>query len=168
MPKRRANDETETERNETSKTAAEENQPETGVETPEQSEPEPDVDKPLEGPLPNGGEITWYEGTPDNPVTLRVKREHILSPHSVELRRNGTDQVVEARTQDHRHSETLGAKTVAEIVEEHGATALLASNESVAEIVFSPHTGEIVSIRKFEGSETGGQDGEKDPENENS
>lgn len=107
----------------------------------ENDQPDPDVNPAAE------------TETSDQPVTVRVTREHILTAHSVELRRNGGDRVIEARTADHAHSETIGAKTVAAIVEEHGATALLDDSKAEINITFSPYTGEIVSIEPVEKTE---------------
>lgn len=99
-------------------------------------------------------------------VTLRIKREHILTPHSIELRRNGGDHVVEARTADHRHSEPLGAKTVLQILSENGAEMMLQADTDQLEIKFSPLTGEIVSIAPFKEAEM--PDNSKDSEEEKS
>lgn len=82
---------------------------------------------------------------PIEPVNLKIGREHLAFPHSIELRRNGGEFVVEARTEDHRHSETIGAKTIEHILLEHGATATLGEDEKL-EITFSPHNGEIIAI----------------------
>lgn len=82
-------------------------------------------------------------------VSVRIRREHILAPHSIELRRNGGETVVEARIEDHRHSETIGAKTVQEILDENGAGQDLQSDDEQLEITFSPITGEVVSILPF-------------------
>lgn len=79
------------------------------------------------------------------PICLTVKREHCQKPHSIELRRNGTKIVVEARIEDHAHSETIGAKTVEQILAENGA-AVPANNKDELVITFSPLNGEVVSI----------------------
>ena len=105
------------------------------------NKPEPEVEKTIE---------TEEAAAEVKAVAVRVGREHIVTPHSIELRRNGGDHVVEARTEDHRHSETIGAKTIAVIIEEHGATGLLDQTDEIIEITFSPYTGEIISIQKFE------------------
>ena len=79
------------------------------------------------------------------PVTLKIKREHLAFPHSIELRRNGGEFVVEARTEDHRHSETLGAKTIEQILQENGASTSLSEADELT-IAFSPHNGAIIVI----------------------
>lgn len=79
------------------------------------------------------------------PVKLKIGREHIAFPHSIELRRNGGEFVVEARTEDHRHSETFGAKTIEHILLENGAPTTLGENDEL-EITFSPHNGAIIAI----------------------
>lgn len=89
-------------------------------------------------------------------VKLRVRREHIETPHFVELRWNDR-QLIEARMQDARFTSTIGAKPVEQILSECGAKAPV--NNDVLEITFSPNNGEIVCVlpvrETAETSETG-------------
>jgi hypothetical protein len=95
------------------------------------------------------------------PVTLRVSRKHIMTPHSIEIRRLGTERVVEVRTEDHRHIETMGAKTVLQILEENGAGTLLKTGDQQLEIAFSPLNGDIISILPFKGEDKPASGGKK-------
>ena len=82
---------------------------------------------------------------PTEPVSLKIRREHLSSPHSIELRRGGGELVLEARTEDHRHSETIGARTIEHILLENGAPTALGEEDELV-ITFSPHNGEIIAI----------------------
>ena len=79
------------------------------------------------------------------PVLLTVKRSHCIEPHSIELRRDDEGFVTDARTEDRKHIETIGAKTVADILAENGS-AVPETDDFALVIKFSPHNGEIISI----------------------
>ncbi len=79
------------------------------------------------------------------PVIVTVGREHCLTPHSIELRKKD-GIVVDARTEDQRHIETIGAKTIEQIFREVGYD-IPADDKTRLEIVISPHNGEIVAIQ---------------------
>lgn len=87
------------------------------------------------------------------PVLLTIKRSHCIEPHSIELRRDEEGFVIDARTEDPKHIETIGAKTVAEILAENGA-AIPDTEEQDLQIKFSPHNGAIISIEPKPAEET--------------
>lgn len=78
-------------------------------------------------------------------VKLSIKREHCQTPHSVELRKDENGIVIDARTEDHNHIYTIGAKTVENLFAESGVE-IPANDADEFEIVFSP-AGEIVVIQ---------------------
>lgn len=77
------------------------------------------------------------------PVTLHVRCEHVETPHFIELRWDG-GSLIGARMQDARHTSTIGAKPVEQILGEVGAR--IPVNSDILEISFSPHNGEIVVV----------------------
>ena len=77
------------------------------------------------------------------PVEVTITAEHVAGPHAIELRRKD-GVVVEARTEDFRSTETVGAKTVENILREAGAELPVDDQELV--IKFSPYNGEIISV----------------------
>lgn len=79
------------------------------------------------------------------PVTVVIKREHCLTPHSIELRKNKDGIVIDARTEDWQHIYTIGAKTVEQILAETGV-AVPDSDETELVIKFSPANGEVISV----------------------
>jgi hypothetical protein len=76
-------------------------------------------------------------------VKLIVTGEHIASPHSIELRKNGGEHVIEARMQDHNHRWVMGGTAVEDVLRSEGLPFPSATED--VELVFSPHNGEIVS-----------------------
>jgi hypothetical protein len=85
---------------------------------------------------------------PLKPVELTIKREHFEAPHFIELRRGGTDKVIEVRTQDSRHTETIGAKSVEQMFSENGAS--VPNTGETYLMTFSPHDGAIITIARDE------------------
>lgn len=82
---------------------------------------------------------------PTTPVKVVVKREHCLSPHSIELRKDDDGMIIDARTEDFQHTETIGAKLVSTILGESGV-AVPDTDEIELEISFSPFNGEVIAI----------------------
>lgn len=80
-----------------------------------------------------------------DPVLLTIKRNHCIEPHSIEIRRDEEGFVTDARTEDRKHIETIGAKTVADILAENGS-AVPETDDTALVIKFSPHNGAIISI----------------------
>lgn len=79
-------------------------------------------------------------------VTVIVRREHCITPHSIELRKNDDGIVIDARTEDWKHIYTIGAKTVEAIFAEVGHEIPVNDTDEL-EIVFSPYNGEVVAIQ---------------------
>lgn len=92
------------------------------------------------------------------PVTLKVDKSHVATPHGIELRRKGSKLVADARTQDFASTETIGAKTIESVIRECGATPPV--DDEVMIISFSPHTGEVIGVAK-EGEKSEEKDEEK-------
>lgn len=77
------------------------------------------------------------------PVEVTITAEHVAGPHAIELRRK-EGIVVEARTEDFRSTETVGAKTIENILREAGVELPTGDQELV--IKFSPHNGQMISV----------------------
>ena len=89
-------------------------------------------------------------------IELTIRREHVDFPHSIQLRRNGGEHVVEARTADFRHTENVGAKTVEAILRESGAALPEAADDEIT-LTFSPYNGEIMTIEMKKAAAIGGE-----------
>lgn len=78
-------------------------------------------------------------------VTVAIRREHCLTPHSIELRKNSDGLVIDARTENWEHTYTIGAKTVETLLRESGGA--VPDTEQIELIIkISPNTGEIISV----------------------
>ena len=76
-------------------------------------------------------------------VKLTIAYEHIATPHSIELRKNGGKLFIEAQMNDHAHRQVIGATTVENILLASGLQFPTATTD--IEMLFSPHNGDIVS-----------------------
>lgn len=83
------------------------------------------------------------EGTAPEQVRLNVTAEHIAKPHSIELRRNGGEFVIDAQMNDHAHRQVIGAMTVEDILRTQGLPFPEGGKDVV--LTFSPHNGEIIA-----------------------
>lgn len=90
-------------------------------------------------------EIDTIETPQPSRVSVTIRREHCLLPHSIELRKDDAGLIIAARTEDWRHTYTIGAKTVADVFTEVGHE-IPSNNDDLFRIVFSPFNGEVVAI----------------------
>jgi hypothetical protein len=103
----------------------------------DESNPDDMTDDGVEGA--NAGSSAGLE-----PVLLTIKVEHVATPHGIELRRNGGDHVIDARTQDFASTQAIGAKTIENILRECGVD--LPTGEDQLVISISPVNGDVIAV----------------------